>query len=247
MLALPRIHLRRRRRPRRLGPRRAGMRDRARPACRGGLTEGKAMSVAFRRESDEEHKEPRFELPIPPGPNLVTAAGLETGARPRSPSWRPRSPRRRTRPALAERAARACATGAPAWPPPSSRRRRPTDEAAFGSRVTFRLNGAERTHRHRRRRRGRPAAGKIAFSAPLARALIGAGPGDFADFGGKADAIEMHRDRPDRRGLTASGRKLELPATSWPLIPWRRCTRSSARRASNAREFVAETLRAGRA
>jgi len=34
------------------------------------------MSVAFRRESDEEHKEPRFELPIPPGPNLVTPAGL---------------------------------------------------------------------------------------------------------------------------------------------------------------------------
>ena len=35
------------------------------------------MSVAFRRESDEEHKEPRFELPIPPGPNLVTARGLK--------------------------------------------------------------------------------------------------------------------------------------------------------------------------
>ena len=34
------------------------------------------MSVAFRRESDEEHKEPRFELPIPAGPNLVTARGL---------------------------------------------------------------------------------------------------------------------------------------------------------------------------
>ena len=34
------------------------------------------MSVAFRRESDEEHLEPKFELPIPPGPNLVTAAGL---------------------------------------------------------------------------------------------------------------------------------------------------------------------------
>ena len=41
------------------------------------------MSVAFCRESDEEHKEPRFELPIPAGPNLVTAAGLrqaETGS-----------------------------------------------------------------------------------------------------------------------------------------------------------------------
>jgi hypothetical protein len=34
------------------------------------------VSVAFRRDSDEEHLEPRFELPIPPGPNLVTPAGL---------------------------------------------------------------------------------------------------------------------------------------------------------------------------
>ena len=35
------------------------------------------MSVAFRRESDEEHLEPRFELPIPPGPNLVTPRGRD--------------------------------------------------------------------------------------------------------------------------------------------------------------------------
>ncbi|MPT24383.1 MAG: nucleoside-diphosphate kinase, partial [Starkeya sp.] len=34
------------------------------------------MSVAFRRESDDEHLEPTFEIPIPPGPNLVTAQGL---------------------------------------------------------------------------------------------------------------------------------------------------------------------------
>ena len=34
------------------------------------------MSVAFRRDGDEEHLEPKFELPIPPGPNLVTARGL---------------------------------------------------------------------------------------------------------------------------------------------------------------------------
>ena len=34
------------------------------------------MSVAFRREGDDEHMEPKFELPIPPGPNLVTARGL---------------------------------------------------------------------------------------------------------------------------------------------------------------------------
>ena len=34
------------------------------------------MSVAFRRDSDEEVKEPRFELPLPAGPNLVTPRGL---------------------------------------------------------------------------------------------------------------------------------------------------------------------------
>lgn len=34
------------------------------------------MSVAFRRDGDEEHLEPKFELPIPAGPNLVTRRGL---------------------------------------------------------------------------------------------------------------------------------------------------------------------------
>ena len=34
------------------------------------------MSVAFRRDGDEEHLEPKFEIPIPPGPNRVTARGL---------------------------------------------------------------------------------------------------------------------------------------------------------------------------
>ena len=35
------------------------------------------------------------------------------------------------------------------------------------------------------------SAARIGWSAPLARALIGAGPGDLSDFGGKADAIEV--------------------------------------------------------
>ncbi len=34
------------------------------------------MSAAFRREGDDEHLEPKFERPIPVGPNLVTARGL---------------------------------------------------------------------------------------------------------------------------------------------------------------------------
>lgn len=147
------------------------------------------MSVAFRRESDEEHKEPRFELPLPPGPNFVTAAGLkqaedmvarleaevaaETGET--ALADKQRTLRYwRTRLATAELA-----------PPP------PGGEVAFGSRVTFRLNGQERTIDIVGGDEADPTAGKIAFSAPLARALIGAAPGDFADFGGKADAIEV--------------------------------------------------------
>jgi len=147
------------------------------------------MSVAFRRESDEEHKEPRFELPIPPGPNLVTATGLaQTEAKvaelDATAAAEPDAERRapierelrywRTRLSTAELA-----------PPP------PDVEVAFGSRVTFRLNGETRTYAIVGDDEADPANGKIAFSAPLARALIGAGPGDFSDFGGKADAIEV--------------------------------------------------------
>ncbi len=147
------------------------------------------MSVAFRRESDEEHKEPRFELPIPLGPNLVTAAGLaQTQAKTAQleaavaaePDAELRAPLERqlrywrTRLATAELA-----------PSP------PENEAAFGSRVTFRLNGEIRSLDIVGDDEADPSNGRIAFSAPLARALIGAGPGDFSDFGGKADAIEV--------------------------------------------------------
>jgi transcription elongation GreA/GreB family factor len=147
------------------------------------------MSVAFRRESDEEHKEPRFELPIPVGPNLVTAAGLvqaeakvaglkaaiaEEADEGRLAELQRELRYWNTRLATAELA-----------PPP------PEDEAAFGSHVTFRLDGRMRTIHIVGDDEANPAAGRIAFSAPLARALIGAGPGDFADFNGKADAIEI--------------------------------------------------------
>ncbi|MEY4953227.1 MAG: hypothetical protein RL299_1651, partial [Pseudomonadota bacterium] len=36
-----------------------------------------------------------------------------------------------------------------------------------------------------------PAAGKLAFTAPLARAVMEAGAGDLLDFGGKEEAIEV--------------------------------------------------------
>ena len=147
------------------------------------------MSVAFRRESDEEHKEPRFELPLPAGPNLVTARGLAAiEARVAELESEIAAGQDEAKLADLQRKLRYWRTRhatAQLVPPPSA------GEAAFGSRVTFRLNGQVRTVEIVGDDEADPHAGLIAFSAPLARALIGAGPGDMADFGGKADAIEV--------------------------------------------------------
>ena len=147
------------------------------------------MSVAFRRESDEEHKEPKFELPIPPGPNLVTARGLaliddrliereaalETAADDVAREDIKRDIRYwKTRRATAQ-----------IMPVPSD------EEVAFGTRVRFRLNGAERVIEIVGDDEAEPAEGRIAFSAPLARAMMAAEAGELVDFGGKPGAIEV--------------------------------------------------------
>jgi len=147
------------------------------------------MSVAFRRESDEEHLEPKFELPIPPGPNLVTECGatlieakvaeiqaaIERGGAEDEIKALQRELRYwNTRHATME-----------IQPPADG------VEAAFGTRVRYRLNGKEATVAIVGDDEANPPAGLISYASPLARALIGAGEGDFADFGGKADAIEV--------------------------------------------------------
>jgi transcription elongation GreA/GreB family factor len=145
------------------------------------------MSVAFRRESDEEHKEPRFELPIPAGPNLVTPRGLqliqsrvaeleaETGG-----DEAALADRKRTLAYWRTRLATAQVT----LP-------RTDGEAGFGSRVSFTLNGAPRTIDIVGDDEAEPAADRLAFTAPLARALIGGAAGDVLPFGGKPGAIEI--------------------------------------------------------
>ena len=40
------------------------------------------MSVAFRRDSDEEHREPKFEIPLPAGPPAGWASLLPEGKLP---------------------------------------------------------------------------------------------------------------------------------------------------------------------
>lgn len=146
------------------------------------------MSVAFRRESDEEHKEPKFEIPLPAGPNPVTARGLalidarvvELEAALATEEGEARQAIQRdlrywhTRQTTAEVVA---SSG--------------DDHVAIGSRVRFRLNGRERQIDIVGHDEADPAAGRIAFQAPLAAVLIGAEPGEMLDFNGQVEAIEV--------------------------------------------------------
>ena len=145
------------------------------------------MSVAFRRESDEEHLEPRFELPIPPGPNLVTPRGLEQ-IRARNEeleAW--------LETGLPEEERKAVLRDARYWRQrlESAQLAPPADggHVAFGTRVTFVREGKPRTLELVGHDESEPAAGRIAFTAPLARALIGAEVGDEVELEGTDELL----------------------------------------------------------
>jgi len=148
------------------------------------------MSVAFRREGDEEHLEPRFEIPLPAGPNLVTARGAamlaakvaqieallaDAGGDEEQVKAVKRELRYwQTRQITAE-----------IVPAPDGTR------VAIGTIATFRLAGRVQALTITGADEADPAAARIAFSAPLARAIMGAEVGDWRDFGGAEDAIEV--------------------------------------------------------
>jgi len=147
------------------------------------------VSVAFRRESDEEHLEPKFELPIPPGPNPVTARGyglieakviaLEAAVQAEANEEARKALVRelrywRTRLASAEIVAP-----------------RESGKVVFGSRVRFRLNGREQEIVIVGHDEADRAKGTLGQDAPLARALIGAVEGDLLPLGGNDEAIEV--------------------------------------------------------
>ena len=141
------------------------------------------MSVAFRREGDDEHLEPKFELPLPPGPNLVTARGL---AQIRSKVAELAA----MLPTLTEETAiTATKRDLRYW-----QTRQTTAElvdapdgsrVAFGTTVGIRLNGQERTITIVGDDEARPHDGLLSFSAPLCRAMMDAETGDQLDFAGK--------------------------------------------------------------
>ena len=147
------------------------------------------MSVAFRRDSDEEHLEPRFELPIPPGPNLVTRTGLVAiearvaeleAAVAAAPDEEQRKVFQRDLRYWRQRQSSAQLAPAP----------RP-GTVGIGTRVRFRLRGGEQALTITGFDEADPGAGRVAFSSPLARALMGAEVGDLIDFGGQDETLEV--------------------------------------------------------
>jgi transcription elongation GreA/GreB family factor len=147
------------------------------------------MSVAFRREGDDEHLEPKFELPIPPGPNRVTARGLALIADKLAElDARIATLTDETELKAARRTQRYWSTRqatAELMPVPDG------SHVAFGCTVTLTLNGATRTITLVGDDEADPAQGLLSFTAPLARAIMDAEPGDVLDFAGKPDAIEV--------------------------------------------------------
>ena len=147
------------------------------------------MSVAFRRESDEEHLEPRCEIPIPPGPNLVTLRGLALiTARVAALEA--------AVPPLGEVDARKAAlrdlrywrqrlATADLRPEPGGHK------VQFGSRVRYRLGGKDKTVTIVGHDEADPANQLLSFLAPLCRALLGAELGDELEFGASNAVLEV--------------------------------------------------------
>lgn len=147
------------------------------------------MSVAFRRDCDEEHLEPRFELPIPPGPNLVTPRGyaliaervaeLETGL---SIDLSEDERKALLRDA---RYWRSRLTSAQIVPAPSG------ETVAIGTRVTIHRDGQMRTFEIVGHDESAPGSDRISFASPLARALIGAEVGQMLELPNSDQAITV--------------------------------------------------------
>lgn len=158
------------------------------------------MSVAFRRESDDEHLEPTFELPIPAGPNYVTARGLaRISAKLADLTAHLDSLTDESDIKAAKRELRYWNTRqstAQLLDKPDGTR------VAFGCTVDYALNGKPNTLTLVGDDEADASQGLISFTAPLARAMLDAEVGETVDFAGKAEALEVRdiRVRPDLFG-----------------------------------------------
>ncbi len=147
------------------------------------------MSVAFRRDSDEEHLEPRFELPLPPGPNLVTPRGyalIEARTLALEADLAAAADEEARKVVLRDRRYWSSRlASAQIVPEPSG------DKVAVGTRVTIRQNGTERTFEIVGHDETDPGVGLLSFGAPLARALLGAEVGEEVDLPGTSNTVTV--------------------------------------------------------
>ena len=147
------------------------------------------MSVAFRREGDDEHLEPKFELPIPPGPNLVTSRGLsQINAKVIEleallPGLTEENAIKAARRELRYWGTRQATARLMPQPDGSS--------VKFGCSVTFKMNGQQQSIMIVGDDEADPASGLLSYSAPLCRAMMEAEVGELLDFADKSEAIEI--------------------------------------------------------
>lgn len=147
------------------------------------------MSVAFRRDSDEEHPEPKFERPIPAGPNLVTPRGLVLI------EGEIAELERKLAAAKDEATFSAIKRDLRYWQTreitaevqsiPTGRK------VEFGVKVRALINGKLRTLSIVGDDEADPTSGLISFKAPLSKAMLGAQAGETLPFGAAVDAIEI--------------------------------------------------------
>ena len=148
------------------------------------------MSVAFRRDSDEEHLEPKFELPVPAGPNLVTARGLALIEQRIAKLQSEVRAADETAVAGLKRDLRywqARKTSAELAPIPAG------DKVEFGVKVDVSLNGRSKTYLLVGDDEAEPSVGMISFKAPLSRAMLGAKVGETLPFVDDEEALEILR------------------------------------------------------
>lgn len=150
---------------------------------------GCPMSVAFRRESDEEHLEPRFELPLPPGPNIVTKRGLallEARNAEYEASFLAENDEEKRKAASRDLRywRKRLATAQPA-PLPTG------ETVAVGTRVTIDRNGERRQIDIVGHDEADPANGRLSFAAPLSTVLIGGEVGEEIEVPGSPGLVTI--------------------------------------------------------
>src|SRR3546814_14975991 len=80
------------------------------------------------------------------------------------------------------------------------------DVVGIGSRVAYRLNGTERHVTIVGHDEAEPAAHRIAFTAPLGRALMGAEAGEMVAFQGREAATAILPPRPEPKVIAPKRR-----------------------------------------